>query len=168
MVVVLGRGRIFSSGEFFALSLSISLWFLLSATTNGRDVSLFTTLVTGSISKTTTSSIVVSSSSPVACAFRSCAVFSLWRNGDFLDSDFGTFQSLGVFFFSAASMPWASSRALMKVRSASASKRFCALVLRIPQTSQSRRASLSVSPNSQFVDRRRNSATYSAIDSSAA
>ena len=37
--------------------------------------------------------VEVSSSTPVACAFRSCAVSSLWGNGDFLDSGFGTFQS---------------------------------------------------------------------------
>ena len=65
---------------------SRSLWFLLSTTTNRCNVSLFTALVTGSI--------VVTSSTPEACTFWSGAVFSLWilrRNGEFLDSGFGTF-----------------------------------------------------------------------------
>ena len=71
-------------------------------------------------------------------------------------------------FLSAASIPSASFIAFFKVMSASDSRRFCVLSLRIPRTRRSRSALSRNSSKSQCADNLRNSVTYSAIDSVAA
>ena len=68
-------------------------------------------------------------------------------------------------FLSTASIPCASSIGFFKVRSASDSRRLCTLSLRIPQTRRPRSVLSRNSAKSQCADNRRNSATYSAIDS---